>query len=39
MAFIPEVQTVSATTDLDDGGEPSVERLKGNMASYSEHFE
>jgi hypothetical protein len=38
MAFIPEVQALSATTDLDAGVE-NVERLKGHMAVYGEHFE
>ncbi len=38
MAFIPEVQALSGTTDLAAGHE-NVARLKGLMASYSEHFE
>ena len=38
MAFIPEVQSLSATADLD-AGQQNVERLKGLMASYGEHFE
>ena len=38
MAFIPEVQVLSTTSDLDAGAE-NVARLKGLMASYGEHFE
>ena len=38
MAFIPEVQALSATTEVGAGLE-TVERLKGLMASYGEHFE
>ncbi len=38
MAFIPEVQALSATTELD-AGHKSVARLKELMASYGEHFE
>ena len=38
MAFLPEVQALSATTDVAAGRE-TVERLKGLMAAYGEHFE
>jgi len=37
-AFIPQVQALSATTDLD-AGHTHVGNLKALMASYGQHFE